>query len=93
MQVMRTGRSYAEPVFVKSRMGLLDFADHEARQYIALTGADRVAIENVIGSVQVISKGEELAFITSSIREGDAVAAIEKLEKSGAEIKSRIRLI
>lgn len=93
MQIMRSGRSYAEPVWTRGTETLCDFADFEARQYIAICGADKGAIKKAFGSVQVINNGEELAFITGMISEKNAKKAIEELKKLGATVKSRIRLI
>ncbi len=93
MQIMRSGRSYAEPIWIKGDESLCDFADFAARQYIAICGADRGAVEKAFGSVQVISEGEEPAFITDVISEKEALAGIKSLEKLGATVKSRIRLI
>lgn len=93
MQIMRSGRSYAEPVWTRGSDALCGFADFEARQYIAICGANRGAVEKVFGSAQVISEGEETAFITGIISEKAAQSAIDELEKLGATVKSRIRLI
>ena len=93
VQVMRTGTSYAEPTFIKSEEGLLNFADHESRHYVAISGADMKAIENEFGKVKLISEGDEIAFITEFRSEKAIEKALSSLEKSGAEIKSRIRLI
>jgi hypothetical protein len=60
---MRTGTSYAEPTFIKSDEGLLNFADFESRHYVAISGADIKAIENEFGKVKLISEGDEIAFI------------------------------
>ena len=93
MQVMRTGRAYAEPTWTKTDEGLLPFADFVQRSYIALVGADLTAVQSVLGQVQVIQEGEELCFITSEKSEADIDAAIKSLRDSGAKIRSRIRLI
>ncbi len=90
MQIMRSGRNYAEPMWEKSDSGLLDFSDFVSRQYIAVSGADRAAIEAAFGSVQLISEGEEIAFITAPISERNVSSALDRLS---AEVKSRIRLI
>ena len=93
MQIMRSSRSYAEPVWTRGTDGLCDFADFESRQYISICGADRGSVEKAFGSAQVISEGEELAFITGVISEKEALVGIKSLERLGATVKSRIRLI
>ncbi len=89
MQVMCSGRSCAQPTMVKTLDGVCDFADFEAQQYIALSGTDAAKINAVFGEVQIVSEGEEIAFITKKMREGDVA---EKLGALSAEVKSRIRL-
>ncbi len=89
MQVMCSGRSCAQPTMVKTLDGVCDFAEFEAQQYIALSGTDAAKINAVFGEVQIVSEGEEIAFITKKMREGDVV---EKLGTLSAEVKSRIRL-
>ena len=89
MQVMCSGRSCAQPTMVKTLDGVCDFADFEAQQYIALSGTDAAKINAVFGEVQIVSDGEEIAFITKKMREGDVA---EKLGALSAEVKSRIRL-
>lgn len=93
MQIMRSGRSCAEPEWRKSDEGLLDFAGLKARHYIALSGADYKAVTAALGEVQLVSEDGELAFITSVMSEGEVAAATEMLTAGGAHIKSRIRLI
>lgn len=93
MQIMRSGRNYAEPLFEKSDANLLDFDDFNPRHYLAIFGADKACVESVFGTVEIIHEGDELTFITCEISESDVKAAIEKLVLCGAEIKSRIRLI
>ena len=89
MQVMCSGRSCAQPTMVKTLDGVCDFSDFEAQQYIALSGTDATKINAVFGEVQIVSEGEEIAFITKKMREGDVA---EKLGALSAEVKSRIRL-
>lgn len=93
MQIMRSGRNYAEPRWVKSEEGLLDFADLKARQYVALKNTDASSVTAAFGDVQFILNGEEISFITKAISERETVEAIEMLKQSGADLKSRIRLI
>ena len=93
VQVMRTGINYAEPTFKKTEEGLSNFADFESRHYIAISGTDMGAIENEFGKVQLISEGDEIAFVTEFRTEKLVDDAISHLEKNGATIKSRIRMI
>ena len=91
MQIMRSGRNYAEPVFVKSDDRLLDFERFRSKHYLALCGAAKADVEAALGSVEIISEGEELAIITGELSEGELKAGIEKL--TSATLKSKIRLI
>lgn len=93
MQIMRSGRNYAEPLFEKSDSSLLDFNDFKSRHYLAICGSDRTKIEDAFGPVEIIHEGTELTFITCETSERNVKAAIENLTLCGAEIKSRIRLI
>ena len=90
MQIMRSGRSCAQPTMIKSLDGVCDFADFEAQQYIALSSVKEANVTAAFGEVQFIPADAEIAFITKKMREGDVEA---KLDALGAEIKSRIRLI
>ena len=88
MQIMCSGRAVAQPTMVKTTEGLLDFSSFTAKQYIALEGATKEQIEAIFGRVNYLSEGEEIAFITEKIGEG------ELLEKLGdLKVKSRIRLV
>ena len=89
MQIMCSGRKCAQPSMVKSLLGVRDFADFESQQYIAVSGADAAKILEVFGKAQIISEGEEIAFITEKLPEGEVNA---KLAALAAEVKSRIRL-
>ena len=89
MQIMRSARQCAIPSMTKTTDSVNGFDSFEARQYIALCGANKSDIEASFGSVQYIDCNGETAFVTEKMSEGDAIAAIERL---GAEIKSRIRL-
>jgi homoserine dehydrogenase len=91
MQIMRTGREYAEPVWEKGCEGMLDFADIEARHYIALEGADKDKVKSILGNIQVIAEGKELQIVTAAMKEGQLVEALNLL--SGCTVKSRIRII
>ncbi len=93
VQIMQTGISYAEPQWIRSSDNLADFGEFKSRSYIALSGIGREAAEKELGALQVISEGEELAFVTETMSENDITAAIDRLEKAGAEIRSRIRLL
>ena len=88
MQIMCSGRAVAQPTMVKTTEGLLDFSCFTAKQYIALEGATKEQIEAIFGRVNYLSEGEEIAFITEKIGEGEL---LEKL--GGLKVKSRIRLV
>lgn len=93
MQIMRSGTSYAEPIWEKSDEGLMDFALFESRHYIAILGADIETVKGELGEVTVISDNKELAVVTEILSEDEVVAAIKGLAARGARIKSRIRLL
>lgn len=93
MQIMRSGRNYAEPLFEKNDERLLDFEVFKARQYIALGNTDKSSVSALFGNVHLIREDEEISFITCEMSESDAKANIEKLVAGGAELKSRIRLV
>lgn len=90
MQIMRSGRNCAQPTMVKTAEGLSDFGELEARNYISLYGMSTEEIKAVFGQVQIISEDGECAFITGNIKENDLLSLIEE---SGADVRSRIRLI
>ena len=93
MQIMRSGRSYAEPCWTKTDDGLSDFACFEARNYVALDGVMLSEVNAALGEIQLICDEGELAFITGVLSESEISEAIEKLTTAGATIKSRIRLV
>ncbi len=93
MQIMRSGRSYAEPIWEKTEAGLVDFESFTSRNYIALSGADNEDITKAFGRVQMLSSEGEVAFITESISEGGADTAIRYLSSRGINLLSRIRLL
>ncbi len=88
MQIMRSGRSIAQPTMVKTAEGLLPFESFEARQYIAVEGCDEAEIERIFGRVDYLCVGDEISFITDCMTEGNAVEKLKSLK-----VKSRIRLI
>nr|MBE6545754.1 homoserine dehydrogenase [Oscillospiraceae bacterium] len=90
MQIMRSGRNCAHPTMVKTAEGLSDFGRLEARNYISVFGMSAEEIKAVFGQVQIISEDEECTFITGNIKESELLSLIEK---SGADVRSRIRLI
>ena len=93
MQIMRSGRNYAEPVWTKSEEGLLDFSDFESKNYVAVYGVELDAVEELLGKVQVIENGKELSFITNVISECEINAVIDQLRAKGAKLRSRIRIV
>ena len=93
MQIMRSGRAYAEPVWDKTSTGLRDFKEFRSRHYIAISGADEKTVTELLGEVQLIPIEGEIAFITSVMSEEDVTKSIEALTAGGARVRSRIRLI
>ena len=93
MQIMRSGRNYAEPEWTKANESLSDFGLFESKQYIALEGADLNEVTKALGEVQLIAYDKELSFITGILSENKVAEAIKKLTADGARIKSRIRLV
>ena len=92
MQIMRSGTSYAEPVWEKSDEGLMDFSLFESKHYIALRDTDLDTAKAELGEVEVISEGKEIALVTGLLSEDKVTEALKNLTEKGAKIKSRIRL-
>lgn len=90
MQIMCSGTSCAKPTMIRTEDGVLPFADFSSRSYVALSGATKDEVSAVFGEVTFID-GDETAFITSTLTEGECEALIGKLES--ATLLSRIRLI
>jgi hypothetical protein len=88
MQIMCSGRAVAQPTMAKTSEGLLDFSRFTAKQYVALEGVSKDKIEKIFGEVKYLSEGDEIAFITEEICEGEL---LKKL--CGLTVKSRIRLV
>lgn len=93
MQIMRTGRNYAEPEWIKSDEHLFDFGDFESRHYIALCGIDAETARSVLGDIQIITEDNELGLITTKMSENKICAALKLLADKGAKLKSEIRII
>ena len=85
MQIMRSGRSYAEPTWEKSCDGLSGFDSFVCRHYLAV-GAD--ANISVLGQVQTIGQGDEIALITAPMSEEKLNSIVGSLN-----VKSHIRLL
>ena len=90
MQIICSGRKCAQPKMIKDDSTLLDFGTFEAKNYVALEGVKLSEVESVFGNVTLVNDGTELSFITEKMSEGEMLS---KLEKLGANIKSRIRLV
>ena len=87
MQIMRSGRCFAQPKMCKTGEGVLPFCDFKCRHYIAIEGADKAKLPKIFGNVEYID-GEETAFITEEISEA------ELIEKSASlRVKSHIRVL
>ncbi|MBQ8529161.1 MAG: homoserine dehydrogenase [Clostridia bacterium] len=93
MEIMRSGRSYAVPTMVKDGSCVRDFGDFECRSYVAMTGVCPECVKDAFGEVQYIAADGECAFLTSSMKEAEAEAAISALTAKGGALKSRIRLL
>ncbi len=92
VQIMRSGRNYAEPCFEKTDDTLLCFGDFVSRNYITVSGANKSEIKEAFGEVLYLGEDEELAFITEHLSEKRISEAVERLNPN-AKIKSRIRII
>ena len=93
MQIMRSGRRYAEPRWTRSSEGLSHFESFISKSYVAVEGVELQEVTEKLGEIQVISEDRELAFITSELCEAEITSALEALTSLGATVKSRIRLI
>lgn len=93
MQIMRSKRVCAQPEMVKTAEGVCDFSGFESQSYLAISGVTKKTAISILGDLQIISEGDELAVITKKMSEGDTLLAIDALTQRDAEIKSRIRLI
>ena len=90
---MRSGRSYAEPVWERTEDGLLNFEWFTARNYIALSGATERDIAKAFGLVEMLPAEDEIAFITEYRSEGEIDKALCYLSGRGVNVLSRIRLL
>jgi len=93
MEVMRSGRNYAAPVFCRTCRDVRDFGDFECRRYIAMSGVCPECVKAAFGEVQRIDGEGELAFITQPMSEKSTDEAIASLLAKGGELKSKIRLL
>lgn len=92
MQVMRSGRNIKEPTMIKGDEPL-NFETFRCRTYLATVVADEDMISSAFGKVQLVSRGDEVAFITGEMCEAEMEQRLKILKKNGADIKSRIRLL
>ena len=92
MQVMRSGRNIKEPLMIKGDKPL-NFDTFRCRTYLATKGASEDMISSVFGKVQLVSEGDEMAFITGEMCEAEMEERLEAIKENGADIKSRIRLL
>lgn len=93
MQVLRSGRNYACPEWVKDDSELQRFSGFECAHYVALSGVKADEVKEVFGSIRIISEGDEIAFTTEIMSENECSEAIRSLTSKGAELKSRIRIV
>ena len=90
MQIMRSGRACAQPTMVKTGEDVIDFADFEARHYIAVEGVSEKELTEAFGEIQMLNTAKEMRFVTKTMREADVEKALGGLSVA---VKSRIRLI
>ena len=93
MQVLRSGRNYACPEWVKDDSELQRFSCFECAHYVALSGVKADEVKEVFGSIRIISEGDEIAFTTEIMSENECSEAIRSLTSKGAELKSKIRIV
>ena len=93
MQILRSGRNYACPEWVKNDEILDDFSSFECRNYISFKGAAEKDISEVFGEVECVLNGDEIFFITNTVSEKICSELIQKIIEKGAKFKSRIRLV
>ena len=89
MQILASKTSCAMPTMNKTTDGVYDFDGFVCRSYIALSGIDKAKVAEIFGEVSFVDC-DECAFITSPMSESEVCA---KLDASGAECLSRIRLL
>ena len=89
MQILASETNCAMPTMNKTAEGVSDFDGYVCRSYIALSGIDKSKVAEIFGEVSFIDC-DECAFITSAMSESEVCA---KLDASGAECLSRIRLL
>lgn len=72
---------------------ILDYKEDVLAYYVRVKGTNtsKDTIASLFGTVEIISKGEELAFITSVDKDGTLTDTIAKLE--GMEVLSAIRVL
>ena len=92
MEIMRSGRNYAVPVFERST-DAADFGDFVCRRYIAMSGVCNECVKSAFGEVQFIDQEGEVAFITQPMSEKETDAAVDSLIAKGGALASKIRLL
>lgn len=91
MQVMRSGRCCANPVFTKSDAGVSEaFDTFTSKNYLAFSKECEKNVREVFGSVQFIESESELLVITPPLSEREMR---EKLSALPASPVSRIRML
>lgn len=93
VQLICSKNSQVKVEITKSDEYLDDFTCFEARNYIALSGINKETIAKTFGKVQIVSEGDEVAFITAKISEENIIAKLSTVEKAGAARKARIRIV
>ena len=87
MQIMRSGRNYAEPTWERDDKDLLDFSGFVCRHYLAIDGSTQTASE-ALGQVQIIGEGKETTLITAPMSEQELTDAVQ-----GLKVISHIRVL
>lgn len=84
------GTNTAPLCFENQPERLASFSDFTAAHYVA-TDADEDAVRAAFGEVTVLSKGKELAILTSPMSEAQFDACANKLTATGAKMLSHLR--
>ena len=93
MQIMRSGRAYAEPKWTRNSEELKDFSDFVSSHYLAIANSDIDNISALLGQVKLIDQDDEIRVITAKMSESYVSEKIKELIGQGAKIKARIRLL
>lgn len=93
MQIMRSGVNTATPVFEKCSYCKCALDSFESQNYFAVSGISEDKVRSIFGNVQIISSGDEIAFIGAKMSESEASSLLSSLSSAGGTLNSRIRLL